>query len=662
MDKKDERRILRALLIEDNDDDADLIRAHLRRSKHTDFIFHRTKTLQEALAYLREEIVDVVVVDLILPDSVGIETFFAVRDKVPHIAIVILSDYQDEDLALRAVEEGAQEYLLKSDLSSRMLDLTLRHAVDRKMMQVSLLAKNRDLLRMLQTDPLTKTLTRRYGLELLDREIQRSSRYGHPFVVLLIDIDDFKQINDDYGHNVGDEALRAVSRYLLSQLRETDLVIRYGGDEFLVLLVNTDLSQAVTVCQKLQSSKILCPLRNGETRPLTLSIGLAVATPGCQTISLIDQADIAMLMAKKNGKGRYHISAATLSNEAEPAALKEFNLVRRTLRQTLCRLLHQFLSQSDRLYDVINLRTDLMRNLGARLAMAVNLLPSEWQTLENAILLTNIERVNLCWEIATREGGLTPEQREIVKTTLLRNTALLRETGALNAEADLLETLYEWYDGSGMPKGLRGEEIPLGGRMLAILSAYALLREGGPHTRAYPTEEALELLQKEKGTHFDPSLLDTFVKIVHEYEGRTRGKDFGSILLVEDHLAIAKILQRRLEAAGYQLVVAATIREAREHLASRSWTAVLVDLMLPDGSGLDLLRAIRSDPATASLPLAVVSARLDAEAKRVAEEVGAFAYIEKPIRIEVLLEILANLRQGGGRMPQELQVISRWHV
>jgi diguanylate cyclase (GGDEF)-like protein len=152
-----------------------------------------------------------------------------------------------------------------------------------------------------RTDPLTGAANRRYLFEVLDRELWRSQRYGRPFTVVYIDLDGFKAINDRFGHRTGDEILRTVVRRAKKHLRKTDIIARIGGDEFVLLLPETDRPGS-----KKTTNKIWTALRNGMDKshwPLTFSIG-ALTCRGEQTSSegLIQKADELMYTVKKSGR------------------------------------------------------------------------------------------------------------------------------------------------------------------------------------------------------------------------------------------------------------------------------------------------------------------------------------------------------------------------
>ena len=242
---------------------------------------------------LEEEWGDIILLDLDVPESQGLDTFRGVSRRAPGIPIVILTGMDDESLAIAALKEGAEDYLSKSRLDSRMLVRTIRYALERYELrrQTEFLATH---------DSLTMLYNRHYFNETIEKEIARSSRYNHAIGFLMIDVNGLKTINDAHGHQAGDEALRCVARFLREQLRTVDIVIRYGGDEFLAILPETD--QAVeTVAERLCAAKLEC-VWSGKTLdpPVTLSVGFSVWTPesGTSIDAILAAADAKLYESK----------------------------------------------------------------------------------------------------------------------------------------------------------------------------------------------------------------------------------------------------------------------------------------------------------------------------------------------------------------------------
>jgi diguanylate cyclase (GGDEF)-like protein/PAS domain S-box-containing protein len=160
------------------------------------------------------------------------------------------------------------------------------------------------------TDSLTGLYNRRKFFEEIEKEVERVSRYGSPLSVLMLDLDHFKPINDRFGHQLGDEVLRALARVLTASTRKTDLVARYGGEEFIIMLTETPLKGALGVAQRIKSEvEQATVMGSGAELKFTVSLGLAPFVKGDTVDALISRADGALYEAKKNGRNRVEISA-----------------------------------------------------------------------------------------------------------------------------------------------------------------------------------------------------------------------------------------------------------------------------------------------------------------------------------------------------------------
>lgn len=174
----------------------------------------------------------------------------------------------------------------------------------------SLLAQ---LKQQANTDPLTGLFNRRYFFARVRNELKRYDRYGDRFSIILIDADHFKQVNDTHGHGAGDATLQAIANASLHTVRETDLVGRFGGEEFIVLLPHTDVAAAVTVAERIRRAMHTVAMQSEGAVPVTLSLGVAEVGPRAATFdALLKAADTALYAAKEAGRDR----VAAISHEA----------------------------------------------------------------------------------------------------------------------------------------------------------------------------------------------------------------------------------------------------------------------------------------------------------------------------------------------------------
>ena len=230
MNNEKGERPIRILLIEDNPGDARLIQEMFAKIKDTSFNVEHADRLSKGLEHIAESGIDVIFLDLSLPDSQGLDTFTAVHNKAPQIPTIVLSGLSDEEVAVKAVGEGAQDYLVKGHVDSNLLERSIRYAIERQRMLEELRA-------MSLVDELTGLYNRRGFMALAQQQLKTANRVKKGIFLLFTDLDNMKWINDTLGHREGDQALIEIAQALKETFRESDVIARVGGDEFAVLLL-----------------------------------------------------------------------------------------------------------------------------------------------------------------------------------------------------------------------------------------------------------------------------------------------------------------------------------------------------------------------------------------------------------------------------------------
>lgn len=286
---------LHVLLVEDHPGDARLIQEALAEVQPARFQIERADRLSTTLERLAGGGIDVVLLDLSLPDSHGFDTFLKVRAHTPRVPIVVLSGLNDEVLAMRAVQEGAQDYLVKGHVDGNLLTRALRYAITRHQLQEELRALS-------LIDELTGLHNRRGFLALAQQQVKLANRTKRPFLLLIADVDGLKTINDTWGHAAGDTALIEASTVLKETFRDSDIVARLGGDEFAALLIEAD-THTDTALLRERVHHHLAALNAQPNRRylLSMSVGIALHDPQhpCSFEELLTQADALMYSQKR---------------------------------------------------------------------------------------------------------------------------------------------------------------------------------------------------------------------------------------------------------------------------------------------------------------------------------------------------------------------------
>ena len=294
--------LTRIVLVEDDDDDVLLVTEMLREAFGRRFELMHVERLSAASRTIGTKDVDCFLIDLRLPDARGLEALRALQETTPDVPIVVLSGNEDEALAIKAVQAGAQDYLVKRHLNSHSLFRAIRYAIERKRLKL-------ELARQAVEDPLTGLPNRRLFDDHLRVALERSRRRESCVGVLFLDLDCFKAINDAHGHDRGDRLLVEVAGRLRDFVRPNDTVARFGGDEFLLLLDDLANDEAVfTVADRLIEVASEPFLIDGDEIFVGMSIGIALSH-GCGATpeTLIRNADKAMYRAKERGGSGYEV-------------------------------------------------------------------------------------------------------------------------------------------------------------------------------------------------------------------------------------------------------------------------------------------------------------------------------------------------------------------
>lgn len=305
---------LKILLVEDDVEFAAILKIRLSKETNPPLEIVCAPDLRQALERLDSRKWDLILLDLTLPDSNGIQTFLRIHAQARHTPAVILTGLDNDNLAIDAVRKGAEDYLVKGDVNTRLLLRIVHHAIDRhrikeKLASVTGRLRETNLLleKMSLLDPLTEFYNRQGLQQVLHRELQPVARGEGQLLAIVVDIDDFKKINDSLGHPVGDIFLKEIAKKVRESLRLTDHIARVGGDEFVLLLPKTSITEAVQLAERLriavQSTKI--SLSEKETIRITASLALFPVPPKTASVDeLLSVASPFLRRSKAEGKNR----------------------------------------------------------------------------------------------------------------------------------------------------------------------------------------------------------------------------------------------------------------------------------------------------------------------------------------------------------------------
>jgi diguanylate cyclase (GGDEF)-like protein len=368
-------------------------------------------------------------------------------------------------------------------------------------------------------DRLTGVASRQALINGLFNEVERASRYDRPFSVAFVDIDHFKAVNDSYGHAVGDVVLRGVAQAIRTNLRHTDMIGRYGGEEFMLLLTETNVEDGAILTEKLRH--LVQGLRfEAEGNPelaVTISIGIAGGVgQRLRVDTLVRDADAAMYSAKSLGRNQTYIFAepdddarvprAPISADGRARAVEVGKAARDAAAAALTSVvapLPHYRGQP----------SALIASIVTSMALRLNLPEGEIDRLQIAALLHDVGKVAVPEEILEKPSSLSPAEWQTVVQHPRIGQVILEQATILKEAVPIILHHHERFSGHGYPYGLRGNDIPLGARIVAIADAYDAMIHDRPYKRAISHEHAVAELRRHAGTQFDPDLVALFCEL-----------------------------------------------------------------------------------------------------------------------------------------------------
>jgi diguanylate cyclase (GGDEF)-like protein/putative nucleotidyltransferase with HDIG domain len=340
------------------------------------------------------------------------------------------------------------------------------------------------------------SLTGLLGHRVFHEELTAQLTAGRPFSMLLFDIDDFKQINDLNGHQIGDRALCLVSDVLRRGTRSGDTVFRIGGEEFSALLPGLTEHDALTAANALRQS--VASMASALPNPLTVSIGVAsFPAHGSTRDELLARADGAMYASKRRGK-----NCVSIAGEEPSETLTQ------TRRETGLDLLQE--KDPDTVSHSLHVSI-----LSVEIARALGLAEDRLQDLSTAARLHDIGKIAVPDSILTKPGPLDDEEFRLVKTHTIVGAELVSSWG-LPEPAEIVRQHHERIDGAGYPIGLSGEQISLEARIVHVADAYTAMTRDRPYRKAMARDDALAELARHAGSQFDKDVVAVLTTVERE--------------------------------------------------------------------------------------------------------------------------------------------------
>ena len=504
---KNEKR-KKILVIDDSQIDLFLLRKYL---VEMEFDVLLADNAQKGIEIAVSKRPDIILLDVMLPDIDGFEVCRKLKKDTctSAIPIIFISACNQPCDKAAGINAGAVDYITKpfdpGELKARIGSVLRSVVLEEK------------VLLFANTDELTGLYNSRYFFDILERELFSARIKGKSLCMMMLDLDHFKNVNDTYGHPAGDVILRQMGKILKENTYPLDVVGRYGGEEFVILMPEASYTTALKAAEKLR--EIIDGYHwdiGGKRISVTVSIGIA-SVESSNSHELIKRADKALHEAKKQGRNCIVCWEGVNTGGIKKIQSEEYH----ELQIKVSSLAEQIRSQ------VIEVVSAFMKTLAAKdpytashakntqayaLAIAdeMGLSQELREKIEVAALLHDIGKIGVPDWILLKTGPLGDYDRRIIEQHPVISVEILEPIGLFNQELPIIRQHHERFDGTGYPDRLNGKEIAIGSRILAVADVFDAMTSDRPYHMAKPCEEGLQEIMVCSGSQFDPEVVDAF--------------------------------------------------------------------------------------------------------------------------------------------------------
>lgn len=419
----------------------------------------------------------------------------------------------------------------KYNLLAITRDITERKESENKIVTLNkaLSKANESLKHLALRDSQTGLYNHRYFVDAIEAELERAKRHSQELSVIMIDIDYFKSINDVYGHQFGDTILKQFARLLKKEVRIYDIVVRFGGEEFIIISPGTGEQESLALAQRILNT-IGIHSFGDKKHSIKMKASAAVssypsdARIDCGT-AFVDTADQILNKAKEDGGNRVYCSADLKTRKdaswprEEPSAdaLKE-KIKKLTARgnQSVVEAIFAFAKTIELKDHYTGEHVEETIHYATGIAQTLGLPKDEIEIIKEASILHDLGKIGIPEKILLKTGKLTRQEREVIKKHPQIGVDIIRPIHFLRDIIPVILHHHEWWNGKGYPGRIKKEAIPIGARIVAIADVYQALTSDRPYHKAYPKEKAVNIIKNGSGTQFDPRIVDTFLGILEK--------------------------------------------------------------------------------------------------------------------------------------------------
>jgi len=424
-------------------------------------------------------------------------------------------------------QDTKEDILFKLERANRFIEL--KNQVGN--LEIHILNKNKKIEKLTLVDPLTGCYSWRYLLNSIHQELSRSRRYSHNVSFIGCDIDHFRQVNEMYGVKVADTVIKELVGILKRNLRKEDVLARWRDDEFFIITPYSDNNEACEVAKRIRE-QIATHKFTYKNLILNAKISIGVVSSPennvFNTRDVVSALDMCLTRAKRKGGNvvvPYSSTAAKLVSVKKKKAnvselrrrIEKMNIL---LTRDLLEMIYGFARTIEAKDSYTGKHVENTANIAEEIAKSLKLSIRDIENIKNAAVLHDLGKVGVEEKILSKKGALNSREREMIKLHPSIAAEILKEIHALRGATSAILYHHERYDGKGYPLGLKGDEIPLSAKIVAIADVYEALVSNRPYRKAFSHNKALEIIKKESGKQFDPKIVSIFLKIIDKINAK----------------------------------------------------------------------------------------------------------------------------------------------
>ena len=503
-----------------------IIKSSLVGDKDVTYEIDTAISSKDALLKAAENNIDLLLINQKQSGNEGLKMLQEIMRKKLGVPVIMIVDEGEEKLGVKAMDKGAYDFLTKDEVKTVALSRSIRRVMQRRKLETDIKASLQKMEKLAIRDGLTGLYNHHHFKEIIKKEYKKAKRYMQPLSCIMLDLDHFKSVNDTHGHQFGDLVLMQSATVLNNLVRDIDFVSRYGGEEFFIVLPNTNLKGAYILAERIRAS-FADNIFKQENISEIVTVSIGVSSMSDENVlserDLIENADKSLYRAKWRGRNNVCTYDEVEVNEKsgskeDTKKMKNFHVKLRSLNDNIMEncieSTHDILCELEKGWDYIKEHSIRVSRYAENLSRELLMSEEEAKTIRYAALLHDVGMVGVGSTTLWKKGKLSGEEYVVIKRHCNIGVKIVKQTKLFEKELPLILYHHERYDGKGYPHKLKGETIPFGARILAVVEAYDAMMNNTAYRKAYSEEDAANELREGSGTQFDPLMVAAFIKII----------------------------------------------------------------------------------------------------------------------------------------------------